>query len=56
MATSRFGASLSADQRCALDQALKDGSQAVAAHAPEALCRLLAITVHSALVLSQCTN
>ena len=52
MATSHFGASLSADQRCALDQALKDGSEAMAA--PEALWRPLAITVHSA--LSQCTN
>ncbi|DBA92363.1 TPA: hypothetical protein ACH3X1_015768 [Trebouxia sp. C0004] len=44
MATSQFGASLSADQRCALDQALKDGSEAAAA--TEALWRLLAITVH----------
>ena len=43
MATSHFGASLSADQRCALDQALKDGSEAAAA--TEALWRLLAITV-----------
>jgi len=44
MATSHFGASLSDDQRCAIDQALKDSGEAAAA--TEALWRLLAITVH----------
>ena len=44
MGTSQFGASLPDDQKCDIDQALRDNSEAVTA--TEALWRLIAITVH----------